>query len=70
MFIRTSKDWQTGIRHADMCQVCWEEMLSFAFPVVHLLNMPKLCKRHESNIKHNMKASFSLRVFETKQWSF
>lgn len=69
MFIRTSKDWRTGIRHADLCHACWEEMLSFAFSVVHSLNVPELCKRHESNIKHNMKASFSLRALETKQWS-
>jgi len=54
MFIRTSKNWQTGIRHADLCQVYWEEMLSFSFSVVHALNVPELCKRHESNIKPNM----------------
>lgn len=69
MCIRTSKDRQTGISHADLYQACWGKVLSFAFSVVHSLSMPELCKRHESNIKYNMKTSFSLRAFETKQWS-
>lgn len=69
MCIRTSKDCQTGLSHADLYQECWGKVLSFPFPVVHSLNVPELCKRHESNIKHNMKTSFSLRALETKQWS-
>lgn len=56
------------MRHADLCQVCWEEMLRFAFSVLLSLNVPELCKSHDSNTKHNMKASFSLRALETKQW--
>lgn len=69
MCTRTSKDWQRGIRHSDLCQVYWKEMLSFAVSVVHQLNVLKLCKRHESNIKHNREEKFCLRALETKQFS-
>lgn len=69
MCIRSSKEWHCGTRHSDLCQVCWEEMLSFAVSVVHSLNVLKLCKRHESNIKHNGEEQFRLRALERKQWS-
>lgn len=51
-----------------MCQMSWEEMLSFAFPVFHLLNMPKLHKSHKSNMEQH-ESIFSLRALETKQCS-